>query len=254
MSHTLALVAAVAGGLSSAPSGGGVIGSTDASNTTLGTAAGDSITSATGSVAVGVNALTGLTSGLDNVGVGKDAGAALVDGNRNTLVGVSAGYSLGNSNDNVMLGYGAGSNAAANTVRNVVIGSGAASNLNGGLNNVLIGHDAGDEIVAGVDSILLGRKAGEGLGDVSNRLAIGSPTAVIDTITIESSLTAGAAVLSKLRFTERLTIKPGTAAPIDGDLANGSFVFWLDEAANKLMVKVKYADGTTIKAGEIALV
>lgn len=39
----------------------------------------------------------------------------------------------------------------------------------------------------------------------------------------------------------------------DGDMDDGEICFWLDQGANKLMVKVAYEDGT-IKSGELALV
>ncbi len=40
--------------------------------------------------------------------------------------------------------------------------------------------------------------------------------------------------------------------PEDGDMDDGEICFWLDEASDKLMVKVAYEDGT-IKSGELAL-
>jgi hypothetical protein len=43
------------------------------------------------------------------------------------------------------------------------------------------------------------------------------------------------------------------AAPADGEVGESSLSWWLDEATNKLMVKVKYSDGVTIKSGEVAL-
>lgn len=48
----------------------------------------------------------------------------------------------------------------------------------------------------------------------------------------------------------------GTAlnsAIADGNLAASQFSFYLNEAGNTLTVKVKYADGTTVKTGTIAL-
>tara|TARA_Y100001970_G_scaffold265624_1_gene353430 strand:- start:298 stop:507 length:210 start_codon:yes stop_codon:yes gene_type:complete len=43
-----------------------------------------------------------------------------------------------------------------------------------------------------------------------------------------------------------------SAAPTDADIASNEIVFYLDEDHDKLMVRLKYADGTA-KDGELAL-
>jgi len=43
-----------------------------------------------------------------------------------------------------------------------------------------------------------------------------------------------------------------SAAPTDADIASNEIVFYLDEDNDKLMVRLKYADGTA-KDGELAL-
>ena len=43
-----------------------------------------------------------------------------------------------------------------------------------------------------------------------------------------------------------------SAAPTDADIASNEIVFYLDEGNDKLMVRLKYADGTA-KDGELAL-
>lgn len=43
-----------------------------------------------------------------------------------------------------------------------------------------------------------------------------------------------------------------SSLPADADVENGQIVFWIDEATNKLKVKLKYAAGT-VKVGELAL-
>lgn len=43
------------------------------------------------------------------------------------------------------------------------------------------------------------------------------------------------------------------SAPTDAHLAASQISFYMDEGGNKLHVRVKYADGTTLKTGEIAL-
>ena len=46
--------------------------------------------------------------------------------------------------------------------------------------------------------------------------------------------------------------KVATAAPTDANLNTGTVTFYLDEGGDKLMVRVKYSDGT-LKTGEVAL-
>jgi hypothetical protein len=44
------------------------------------------------------------------------------------------------------------------------------------------------------------------------------------------------------------------SAPTDAHLAASQISFYLDESGNNLKVRVKYADGTTLKTGTVALV
>ena len=71
-----------------------------------------------------------------------------------------------------------------------------------------------------------------------------------------TSLSAsGYAVYSNGRFkaTGRTYLGAPATAPADADLNAGSVSLWLDETNNALKVRVKYANGTTLKAGTIAL-
>ena len=43
------------------------------------------------------------------------------------------------------------------------------------------------------------------------------------------------------------------AATISSGIGVSQIVFWLDEASNKLMVRVRYSNGSTVKDGEVAL-
>jgi hypothetical protein len=56
-----------------------------------------------------------------------------------------------------------------------------------------------------------------------------------------------------LKTDDRLVIGTPDSAPTDADLGAASISFYLDEAGNELQVRVKYADGTTLKTGAIAL-
>lgn len=46
-------------------------------------------------------------------------------------------------------------------------------------------------------------------------------------------------------------ILPDVAAIADDDLPVGCCQFWVDETNHKLMVKTKYADGTTVKTATV---
>lgn len=51
----------------------------------------------------------------------------------------------------------------------------------------------------------------------------------------------------------RLISSTPASAPTDANLLNGSISFYLDESGHNLMVRVKYADGTTLKTGTLAI-
>ncbi len=55
------------------------------------------------------------------------------------------------------------------------------------------------------------------------------------------------------RVIGQLSIRHLASAVADADLSAADLAFYRDEATHKLHVKVKYADGTTVKVGEIAL-
>jgi hypothetical protein len=58
----------------------------------------------------------------------------------------------------------------------------------------------------------------------------------------------------RLKSDGRLMVTTPNAAPTDADIAASQVTLYLDETANKLHFRVKYADGTTLKTGEVALV
>jgi hypothetical protein len=57
---------------------------------------------------------------------------------------------------------------------------------------------------------------------------------------------------ARLHSTVSTIVGADTAAVADGDMGNSEVNIWVDEANDKLKVKVKYSDGT-IKSGEIPL-
>ncbi len=56
----------------------------------------------------------------------------------------------------------------------------------------------------------------------------------------------------KVNDSSEVFIQAQSAAPTDAEIDNNEIVLYLDEVANKLMVRLKYSDGTA-KDGEIAL-
>lgn len=44
-----------------------------------------------------------------------------------------------------------------------------------------------------------------------------------------------------------------SSAPTDGNIPTRGCVVWIDEVSHKLMFRVRYSDGTTLKSGEISL-
>ena len=99
-------------------------------------AAADALTAAaSGTVAVGKDALAGLTSGSGNTAVGYQAGAAIVSGIENTIVGYQA-HDVGLGDGNVAIGKAAmGSMSHATSDKNTAVGSYAL--LSTGANAVL---------------------------------------------------------------------------------------------------------------------
>jgi hypothetical protein len=185
--------------------GGSLTGFTTASNTALGTGAGDSITTSTGNTIVGVNAGTAitttvgtdhvligenagqtLTTGTDNVMVGKNAGSLALSGSRNTYTGGFAGENALGS-DNTLTGY-LTANAIANGDRNSIFGSNAAGNtgtitlsdsaffgynagfVNTANQNTFIGSSAGAANTSSTGHVHVGYQAGLAVTGANNTI------------------------------------------------------------------------------------
>ena len=136
---------------------------------TLGAGAG-AATTATYSVAVGVNALNDLTTGGFNYAVGNNAGQVLTTGTDNVLMGYAAGGSLTTGTTNCAVGCGALQNEASIS-GNAAMGKFSGLNC-GGNNNVYIGNNAGHSHNSGNNSVIIGNEANYNQESGSNVLFI----------------------------------------------------------------------------------
>ena len=125
---------------------------------------------ASGSVAVGKDALGALTSGAGNTAIGYEAGKVATDNSRNTVIGYGAFIESTSSDDNVVIGYHALRNAGsagANSEKNIAIGSYALDGADGGeANNMAIGYGAMGDLnnSSATRNIAIGNNAADGMG------------------------------------------------------------------------------------------
>jgi len=149
-----------------------------ASNTLLGQGAGDTITTGTGNVVIGLDALgnggtdpddavvVGYQAGYNmtsnkNVGIGYQAllgTAGSFSGADNTGVGYRVGAALTTGSSNCLMGYQAGV-ALEDGGFNILIGRGCATSMTSGNYNVAIGNTALPDETSGAQSVAIGYRA-----------------------------------------------------------------------------------------------
>ena len=208
-------------------------------------------------------------NGSANVGVGRGAGGHNT-GRRSVFVGNDSGLNNGGSEV-----VGVGDNSLSGSTRDNVVGVGyhaangntgatlSALGWSAGLSNS--GHDcsgvggrvlqsnSGSEAVAigfgacrdnsGNNVVAVGFNAANG-NTISSRFLVEHRTVSTNPL-IDGSFSTGGIALGA----------PSTANKLaDTRIGANRMTFYLDEAENKLHFRVKYADGTTIKEGEVNLV
>lgn len=92
-------------------------------------------------------------------------------------------------------------------------------------------------------------KAGVWQGDGDTNFAI----AAYASKELRFYTSAGATPRVKVGTTGRLFATVPNSAPTDSDIMTSGVTFYLNEAGNTLVFRVRYSDGTTVKAGTVAL-
>lgn len=191
--------------------------------------------SASGSNAVSIGFGT-ITDQQYSIAIGSDADIQTYQG-----INISAGGRLSKSNQAIIggatlhiselvVGYGANNN------------SGSMADVNITTTSPITGTD-----LSGADLILLGSgRTGAGTGgDVKIQTVAAGTTGTTQSKT--------GADMFKATSSGEIVLNAEDAATADASLWANSLSFYLDETGNTVTVKAKYADGTTIKTGTIAL-
>jgi hypothetical protein len=123
--------------------------------------------------AIGIKAIQNLTTGSGNVAIGNDA-MRYGNGDFNTAVGNYAGNAInsaGSGSQNVSIGNSAG--AVVSGSNNTFLGTGAGANTTAGSNNVYLGLGTGENVYTGGSNVFIGYQAGASAGSAaSNKLYI----------------------------------------------------------------------------------
>lgn len=131
-----------------------VTGITGATNTFIGTSAGNTSLSGTNNTGMGVNALDSLAAGSNNVGIGASALTAISGGQNATAVGTSA---LAAQTGNNATAVGSNALLLSTGAANTALGFQAGASILGGTNNVIIGPQvASTTLTTGANNLILG--------------------------------------------------------------------------------------------------
>jgi hypothetical protein len=155
-------------------------------NISIGSLAGDSITTGDDNILLGYSAGTAITTGSNNIAIGRSAldgsngisdsvaigyfASDYIPANGTVAVGFQANRFGYNDIDGVYLGTNAGYGSTSYSAHyfNVHIGTGSGRNIYGGDNNTLVGNSAGFNINSGSSNTLLGDGAGYGTSTNNN--------------------------------------------------------------------------------------
>ena len=102
------------------------------------------------------------------------------------------------------------------------------------------------------DAIALGRQAA---ASATSSIAVGQGAAAANANAVALGDGVSTTNTSQVNIgAKRLFVGAPTTAPASGDLIASQVSFSLNEAGNLLTITAKYSDGTTVKAGTLALI
>jgi hypothetical protein len=139
-----------------------------------------------------------ISSGTDNMIVGVGAGAGIITGNNNTALGNSALAALTSATHNTAVGNDSQAQRTTAGNFNTSVGAQSMANSTGGSSNVAVGYQA-LELTTGNNNIGIGTLAGDSLTTGSNNIIIGynaQPTAV----NTSNEITIGTATQTNMRI------------------------------------------------------
>jgi hypothetical protein len=203
---------------------------------------GSSITSAVGSVGLGLQALSAISSGFNNTAVGFQSAFLITSGHANTALGYqSLGTAAATTNGNIAIGQSAG--AALLGDNNTVVGTNALSN--GGVNNnIAIGSTSANTYVGPEsNNIMIGNVGVVGESHVMRLGTSGSLTGQVNT-TFVAAITGVTAVGSPVAVSSTGQLSDlgfGTAGQVLTSTGAASSPVWAGGASVLTITSVNHA-------------
>lgn len=212
-------------------------------NTSWGSAAGNVLSSATGSTLIGANAGAAITTQSNNTYVGTNAGSGATGvnatfigegsgpvntGSSNVFVGRSAGAVNTSAFQATYIGTAAGG-AVTTGEKNTYLGyhAGEQTSAGGGTNNVAVGNNCA-KFVNGNSNVLIGSELGNsGMATASNNVAIGG-FALLSSNNVQSCVILGVSASANGR-TSSIGIGTSVALTADNQLVIGSASSFVNE-------------------------
>lgn len=214
---------------------------------------------ASGTIAIGANALTTATTGTGNTACGFESGMTLTSGANNTFVGYQTGKAQTTTTaDNVYIGASAADSITTGT-RNVAIGKDAlgGASATGADDNVIIGNTAGDAVTTGDNNVYIGSNTAGAITSSSDNVILGKDAASTTTASsnnvIIGSSAASSGALNSTGF--NVVIGKSCAASLtgNGNVLIGGNIGTITSGTNNVIIGRGARTESGSSSGAIAL-